>query len=209
LEELTKAVLEHSTLPAVVTVPTTIQGVLMARIDRLPDAAKRLLQTAAILGRTFAPRLLEAIWDGPEALAPLLQELQRLEFLHDRHEAQEVLYVFKHALIQEVASESLVAPRRQALHAAAGRALETLYATRLEAVYDRLAYHYARTTDSPKAVEYLRHVARKAARGYALVEAVSALQEARRHVAQLPDPGRDRLALELALVPGRLRTVPV
>jgi predicted ATPase len=206
LEELTKAVLEQSTLPATVTVPTTIQGVLLARMDRLPEVPKRLLQTAAVLGRAFVPRLLAAIWDGPDTLDSWLQELQRLEFLYERHAAQESLYVFKHALIQEVAYESLVVARRQALHAAAGEALETLYAGRLEEAYERLAYHYARTTDSTRAVAYLTHVARKAARGYALVEAVTALQEARRHVTQLPDAQRDHLALTLVLRQARLLT---
>src|SRR5205823_6186285 len=64
LEELTRAVIEHGHLPGETTVPDTIQGVLMARIDRLPEAHKRLLQTAAVLGRAFSPTLLQAIWDG-------------------------------------------------------------------------------------------------------------------------------------------------
>ena len=54
------------------TVPDTIQGVLMARIDRLPEESKRLLQIASVLGREFSPRLLAAIWDGTGALEPLL-----------------------------------------------------------------------------------------------------------------------------------------
>ena len=72
LEELTRAVLDHADVGTDVTVPETIQGVLMARIDRLPEAPKRLLQTAAVLGREFSPPLLEAIWDGPRPLEPLL-----------------------------------------------------------------------------------------------------------------------------------------
>jgi hypothetical protein len=66
--------------------------------------------------------------------------------------------------------------RRQALHTAAGAALERLYATRLEDVYDRLAYHYARTDEADKAVGYLLRFAEKAVRSYANVEAVTALQ---------------------------------
>ena len=68
LEELTRAVLDHADLGTAVTVPETIQGVLMARIDRLPEAPKRLLQTAAVLGREFSPPLLEALWDGTRPL---------------------------------------------------------------------------------------------------------------------------------------------
>jgi predicted ATPase len=81
LEELTRAVIEHRELQGETTVPDTIQGVLMARMDRLPEAHKRLLQTASVLGREFSPRLLAAVWDGTSALEPLLLELKRLEFL--------------------------------------------------------------------------------------------------------------------------------
>ena len=63
LEELTRAIVEHADFETAVTVPDTIQGVLMARIDRLPEESKRLLQTASVLGREFSPRLLAAIWD--------------------------------------------------------------------------------------------------------------------------------------------------
>jgi class 3 adenylate cyclase len=121
LEELTRAVLDHTTFQTALAVPDTVQGVLMARLDRLQEAPKRLLQTASILGREFSPQLLTAIWDGPGALGPLLQELKQLEFLYERSGNEGVLYVFKHALTQEVAYESLLTIRRQTLHAAAGR----------------------------------------------------------------------------------------
>lgn len=98
-----------------------------------------------------------------------------------------------------MAYESLLTPRRQALHAAAGAALERLYAARLEDVYDRLAYHYARTAEAAKAVMYLTRFAEKAARGYAHVEAVTALHEALNHVERLPAEERDRRTLELVI----------
>ena len=160
--------------------PDTIQGVLMARIDRLPEESKRLLQTAAVLGREFTLPLLSRLWEEPGTLEPRLQELKRLEFLYERSSAEEPVYVFKHALTQDVAYESLITTQRRVLHAAAGQALEALYADRLEEVYDRLAHHYARTDEAGKAVEYLTRFAEKAARSYAHAEAVTALQEALR-----------------------------
>src|SRR5262249_54409265 len=81
LEELTRAVLERADVQAAVAVPDTIQGVLMARIDRLPEEAKRLLQTASVLGREFSLQLLNMVWEEPGTLEPLLLELKRLEFL--------------------------------------------------------------------------------------------------------------------------------
>jgi class 3 adenylate cyclase/predicted ATPase len=202
LEELTRAVLDHADVGIDVTVPETIQGVLMARIDRLPEAPKRLLQTAAVLGREFAPPLLEAMWDGARPLEPLLLTLTRQEFLFERIGTEGSIYVFKHALTQEVAYESLLTTRRQALHAAAGQALETLYAPRLEDAYERLAYHYARTDNVAKAVAYLTRVSEKAARNSAHVEAIAHLSkglELLQAVAATPERLQQELTLQIAL----------
>jgi predicted ATPase len=129
----------------------------------------------------------------------LLLELKRLEFVYEQTGAEEPTYVFKHALTQDVAYESLLMTRRQALHAAAGGALERLYVARLEDVYDRLAYHYAKTDETDKAVDYLLRFAEKATRSYANVEAVTALQEALGHVESLPTAARDRRRLDIVI----------
>ncbi len=195
LEELIRAALEHTSL----TVPATIQGVLMARLDRLPEAAKRLVQTTAVLGRAVPHSVLAMLWDGPGELAAHLRELQRLEFLYTQADADDPVYCFKHLLTQEVAYESLPVPGRQALHAAAGRTLEARDADRLEEVAERLAYHYARSGEAAKAVTYLALCAAKAARSYAHAEVVTLLQEALRHVERLPAADQERRGLELAL----------
>jgi len=199
LEELSRAVGEQADHRLTVAVPDTIQEVLLARINRLSDEPRRLLQAAAILGREVSLRLLGAIWEGPGVLDPHLRELTRLEFLYEQTWAAEPVYVFTHALTQEVAYESLLIPRRQALHEAAGRALEALYADRLDEAIDRLAYHYSRTERADKAVEYLRRSAKKAAQGHAHTEAIRALQEALAHVERLPAQERDRQLLDLTL----------
>ena len=110
------------------------------------------------------------------------------------------MYVFKHALTQDVAYESLITTQRRALHRAAGQALEVLYADRLEEAYDRLAHHYARTDDAGKAVAYLTRFAEKAARSYANAEAVTALQEALGHVERLPAAERDHRILNIVIL---------
>ncbi len=199
LEELTRAVAEHPSPPGELTVPDTIHGVLMARIDRLAEEPKRVLQTASVFGREFSLRLLAAIWEGPGALEPYLLELRRLEFLHERLGASEPTYAFKHALTQDVAYDSLLLSRRQALHAAAGRAIESLYAERLDDVAERLAHHYGRTEAADKAVEYLIRSADKAALVYANADAVKALEEALRHVDRLPPSAQDRPLIAIVL----------
>jgi predicted ATPase len=183
-----------------IQVPATVQAVLAARIDRLPADAKQLLQTAAVLGTEVPLPLLQAIAEMPEdVLQRGLTHLQAAEFLYETRLFPERAFTFKHALTHEVAYSSLLTTRRQALHLAAGRGLEVLYAERLEEVDELLAYHYAKTTEADKAVEYLTRFARKATRGYALVEAVTALQEALRHVEHVPGEARDRRRLDLVL----------
>jgi DNA-binding NtrC family response regulator/tetratricopeptide (TPR) repeat protein len=197
LEELARALGKQGALGPTLAIPDTVQDVLSARVDRLPEGPKGLLQAASVLGREVSVRLLRALWDGP--LEPHLRELARLEFLCEQG-GEELVYAFKHALTQEAAYLSLPTPRLQALHAAAGQALEALYADRREEVYDRLAFHYSKTDKTDKAVEYLTHFAEKAARSYALAEAVTALQEALGHVDRLPsNRERERLHLDLIL----------
>jgi DNA-binding NtrC family response regulator/tetratricopeptide (TPR) repeat protein len=199
LEELTRAVADRDDIHVDIAVPETVQGVLMARIERLPEEQQRLLQTASVLGRAASSRALAAIWGDAANLAAHLQELGRLEFLFEQRAGEETAYVFKHALTQEVAYESILPPQRRVLHAATGRALEELHADRLEDVYDRLAYHFARTGETAKAVEYLTRFADKAASRHAHVEAVAALEGALGRVSELPREGQDRLTLGLVL----------
>jgi class 3 adenylate cyclase/tetratricopeptide (TPR) repeat protein len=198
LEELARAVAEQGDLAATRSVPDTLRALLSARMDRLPAAPKRLLQTAAVLGREFQRGLLETVWDGPGSVAAHLAELARLDFVHELRAGNAPSYAFNHALTQEVAYESLLTPQRHALHEAAARSLESGDETRMARAWERLAYHWTRTAHSDKAVEALRRVAARAMAAYANAEAVVALREAETHAARLPDD-RDRVTLELVL----------
>ncbi len=199
VEELTRSLVEHRAAGDV-AVPDTIQGVLMARIDRLPEDHKRLLQAASVLGREFSQPLVEAVWERPAALPRLLTDLLRWEFLYAEHGGGETLYLFKHALTQEAVYQSLLSGRRRALHAAAGRAFETLCAGRLDDVYDSLAYHYSQAEQPPEAVRYLALFAERAARGYSHAEAAKALREALAQAGRLPEGReRDRRTVELGV----------
>jgi class 3 adenylate cyclase/tetratricopeptide (TPR) repeat protein len=199
LEELGRAVLEDAPTGPEHPVPGSVHDVLRARVDRLAEEPRRVLQTASVLGREFPRRLLEAVWSGPGGLEPHLAELMRFEFIHEHGGDGEPAYVFKHALTQDVAYQSLLSSRRARLHEAAGAAYEALYADRLGEVYDRLAHHYSQTSRSEKAVEYLGLFAESAVGGYAHAEAAEALREALRQVERLPGDLRDRAACELTL----------
>jgi class 3 adenylate cyclase/tetratricopeptide (TPR) repeat protein len=194
LEELTRAVIEHADSETDIDVPDTIQGVLMARIDRLPEEPKRLLQTASVLGREFSPRLLGEIWDGSDALDALLSELKRLEFVHERVGGEEPVVVFRHALIQDVAYESLLTTRRQVLHAAAGQAMERLYHEWLTERSEELAHHFRVGEAWEKAFVYLARSGEKARQAFANQEAITLYRQAL-EVSQHITPALDAVQL--------------
>jgi adenylate cyclase len=136
-------------------VPATIQDLLTARIDRLPESAKRVLQVAAVLGREFPLALLQAIApDGIEAQAEVAA-LARAELLRETALFPEQRYRFVHLLVQQVAYQGLLVKSRAELHARAGRALEELHVERPEEVLQELARHYSRSTERDKALHYL------------------------------------------------------
>jgi class 3 adenylate cyclase len=197
LEELARTVLEPGA-EGRGAVPDTIQDVLMARIDRLPDESKSVLQSAAVLGREFPLRLLKAVHPEGGSLAARLAELASGEFVYERTGAGEPVYAFKHALTQEVAYDSLLSGRRQALHGAAGDALESMATGRLEEHYERLAHHFSRSRSVDKALQYLHLANRKAAKANAMIEAKAYFNEAMALLDTLPDVpqnARRRVAL--------------
>ena len=197
LEELARAVADRKETSQELAIPGTVEDVIMARIDRLADEPKRLLQTAAVVGREFSAALLGEIWDGSGAIDLHLRELTHLEFLYEHPVTDGSVFAFRHALTQEVAYASLLTGRRQTLHAAIGLALERLYQGRLSEVWDRLAYHYSKAERADKAVEYLTQLAEKAVRGYALVEATTAYRDALAYAERLAPDHRDRQVLRL------------
>ena len=198
LEELARTVIDQG--EGTSSIPDTVQGVILARLDRLADIPKQLLQTASVLGREVPLRLLTRVWEGPADFDTGLAEVCRQEFLYERGSADDSFYVFKHALTQDVAYDSLLARRRRDLHLLAARALEELHEGRLDDVAATLAYHYARTDLVDEAVTWLLRAADQAARVYANAEAILHLDLAGRRLQRVPEGrDRDRRMLEVAL----------
>ena len=150
-----------------VSVPDTIQGIIMARLDRLGEDGKRTVQLASVIGRQFLQRLLERIGGLTGQLEGLLQELKVLEIIYEQGLLPEPSYIFKHAVIQDVAYQSLLVQRRKELHRAVGHAIEELYPQRLADHYEELAHHFYQGEEWPKAFEYLIRSGDKAGDAYA------------------------------------------
>ncbi len=221
IEEVVQTLAEEQTLlgdhghyrieqtPAALHIPTTVQGVLAARIDRLDVAEKELLQTLAVIGKEFPFSLIRRICDGALAqtdddLHRLLAHLEAAEFIYERPAFPEVEYSFKHALTQEVAGQSLLMERRSALHERTAQAIEALFSARIADYSTELAHHYRLSGNVPKAVEYLSRTGQQALQHSAHPDALRHLAAALELLARLPDtPERahQELTLRLALGP--------
>jgi class 3 adenylate cyclase/tetratricopeptide (TPR) repeat protein len=185
IEEVTKTLLDLGVLRreeggyrlvkgiAEVSVPDTIQGIIMARLDRLGEEGKRTVQLASVIGRQFLVRLLERIAGLTGKLEGLLRELKALEIIYEQGLLPEPAYIFKHAVIQDVAYNSLLIQRRKELHKAVGAAIEELYTDRLTEHYEELAYHYEQGDAWGKALEYLVKAGQKLQQSSAHQEALA------------------------------------
>jgi tetratricopeptide (TPR) repeat protein len=170
-----------------IPIPNTLQGVLLARIDRLPDEVKRLLQIASVVGRRFEGRLLRQIAQFPEdATDEYLATLEMKEFMRSFVIGLAHQYVFKHALTQEVAYETLLKRDRRDIHGRVGRAIEDLFTHAREEQVELLAHHYLRAENWEKAWTYHIQAGRKAWEGFANQEAIAFLRTAKDVADHLP-----------------------
>ena len=141
--------------PSDAHVPPTVQAILAARIDRLPPEDKRLLQSAAVIGKNVPFALLAAIAEQPEAeLRTGLAHLQAAELVYETSLFPDLEYTFKHALTHEVTYGSLLKERRRELHARTVEAIERLYASFLAEHVERLLDHAMRGEIWDKAADY-------------------------------------------------------
>jgi class 3 adenylate cyclase/predicted ATPase len=182
-----------------IQVPDRVQALLTARIDRLEPDEKRVLQTAAVIGKDVLFPLLHGILDETEERLRLeLTHLQEAEFLYETNLFPDLEYTFKHALTHEVAYEGLLQERRRMLHGRLVAVMENVYSERLAEQVERLAHHSVRGEVWDKAVEYLHQAASKAAARCTYKEAESYFKQALQVLASLPETG-DTIAKAIAI----------
>jgi len=156
-----------------IAIPDTLQGVLMARIDRLHEESKRVLQLAAVIGRIFLYRILAAISEEERELDAQLVALQREEMIRERARLPELEYIFKHELTREAAYNGLLKKQRRGFHLQVAEALERLFPGRIEEQPELLAHHFTQAEAWPKAFLYLTKSGHKARRAFANHEAIA------------------------------------
>ena len=210
VEEMTKAVVEsfsqfgraiaenidNDDMPF--AIPSTLRDSLMARFDRLGDA-KEVMQVGAAIGREFSYKLYSAVTSlSRSQLLAALKEIIRSELVLEVGKPPESSYVFKHALLQEVAYTTMLQEKRRQLHSTIASVLEQQFPAIAETRPEILARHYVEAGLVNKAIEFLMRAGQRAASQSANVEAIAHCQRALKLLEKLPpQASRDDLELKL------------
>ncbi len=188
--------------------PDTVQAIVRARMDRLPDETRNTLRLAAVVGREFTENLVARLGERRDAIPDHLQELRTLEMILEKRFHPELEFMFKHAITHQVAYESLLIQRRKALHKLVGLSIEELYADRLPEFSEMLAYHFHLGEVWDKAVEYQFKAGLKSRQNYALQPAMEYFERAgeilAKHSPEVPASLRYDLAFTSGLTLGEL-----
>jgi class 3 adenylate cyclase/tetratricopeptide (TPR) repeat protein len=190
-------------------IPPTVQGILAARIDRLPADGKDFLQMLAVLGKEFSLSLVREVIKKPDdELNRMFNDLQLAEFIYEQPAVGDTEYTFKHALTQEVSYNSVLIERRKQLHERAGAALETIFKDRMEDHLASLAFHYGRSANAIKAAEYFGRAAAQSMERSAYAAAAAWIDDGLKQIAAIPEsPERDRLELKLQILKGQANQI--
>jgi tetratricopeptide (TPR) repeat protein len=182
-----------------VIIPTMIQKVIMSRIDSLPEEMKSLLQTASVVGREFSHDLIKRVTGlVDQELLYYLSVLKDSELVYERGIYPQSTYIFKHALTQEVAYESLLLKKRKEIHKKIGIAIEAFHPERLDEYYELLAYHSRQGEAWQRAYRYSREAGLKTFSLSAYEEAQNHFEAALEALHKLPQ-SRERIEREIDL----------
>jgi class 3 adenylate cyclase/tetratricopeptide (TPR) repeat protein len=171
-----------------VTIPATIEDVIMARVDSLPEQVKDVLNKCSVIGRDFRHSLIARITSLTEQeLLTHLSVLKNSELIYERGVYPNSTYVFKHALTQEVTYNSLLKGTKKQIHREIGIAIEDLHSDRIEENYELLAYHYIQSDEVEKALDFVELANQKAHGLGAMEEAKASFHHALRLLGGIPE----------------------
>ncbi len=167
-------------------VPDTLQGVFRERLDRLDDDVKRVLQTAAVIGRVFPQFILKPMVDDPSILDRAIEELQTADLIKVVTDEDEPEYMFKHMITYEIAYNTMLLGQRQAMHKRIADHMARLYFLIGEQFAEHVAEHYSKSEVWDRAFKYLRRAAEAAAQSFFNREAVEFYTRALEIVPKIP-----------------------
>ena len=159
-------------------IPHTINDVLMARIDRLDENTRELIRIASVIGRSFFYRILTEVAKTVDGIDNRLTYLKQIELIRERKRLEELEYLFKHALAQEAAYESILHQKRKEIHLNVADSIEKIFIERLHEFYGILSYHYINAENWDKAEKYMLKAGEEALKSSASSEALHYYQRA-------------------------------
>ena len=190
--KLTRSIVESE-------IPSTIQGVISARLDRLEKEMKQILQEASVIGRAFLYNIIREITQLREQLDRCLSGLERLDLIRMKSLEPDLEYIFKHALTQEVVYNGLLKKERREIHERTALVMEKLFRDRLSEFFETLAFHFAQGQSVYKAVDYLMKSGEKSLKRYAVEESHQYFKEGFEFLSNKPARTKDEEALLIDL----------
>jgi len=158
----------------VFSIPSTIQDVIMARVDALPEDAKEVLQTGTVIGREFNYELIKKVTVLPQQkLLSCLSILKDSELLYERGIFPESTYIFKHALTNEVIYNSILSRKKKKLHEKIGNSIEESYKEKLDEQYEILAEHFIKGENYEKGAQYSKSASKKSRQSASFADALA------------------------------------
>ena len=160
-----------------ITIPHTIQAILLSRIDKLDDKTRSLLRIASVIGRSFLHKILEDVAEQMEDIDNEITYLKEIQLIQQVQKTDEVEYLFKQALAQEATYESILVQKRKQLHLKVAESIERVFRDRLHEFYGMLAYHFSQAEEQEKTEEYMLKAADEALKSSASSEAINYYQK--------------------------------
>ena len=184
-----------------ISIPSTIQDVVMARVDSLPEDAKRMLQLGSVIGREFSYKLIKQLYGlSEQKLLSSMSILKESELLYERGIYPQSTYVFKHALTQDSVYQSLLKSACQKCHVRIAQILEKHFPERTSVNPEVLGRHFTEAGKIEQAIPYWQKAGEIAIRRSAYIEAIGHLKNGLELLKALPgEPTPERIELELRL----------
>ena len=180
--------------------PSTVQGIISARLDRLEKETKRVLQEASVIGRTFYYEVLKRITSIKTHIDQYLDGLERVDLIRKRSLEPDLEYIFKHALTYEAVYNGLLKKERQEIHERIALVIEQLFGERISEFYEALAFHFEQGKSLHKAVHFLVKAGEKCLNRYAVEESHQYFKRAFELLSKKPDKTKEESELLIDLL---------
>ncbi len=161
-----------------VNIPETINDAILSRVDKLDEKTRELLNTASVMGRNFYYKVLEEATDTIEELDERLAYLTEVQLITETKKKEEIEYLFKHALAQQLTYDAMMLQSRKETHLKIARSIEKVFAENINEYYGTLVYHYELAEDKERAIYYMILAGEEAMKSGASSEALQFYEKA-------------------------------